>query len=70
MDDTAGRTCGHRCPEHPDWVPCQLAPGHSTVIGHRDSEMQHIWQDHGHGGDPGAEHTSAVLRAAARAFGG
>jgi hypothetical protein len=61
MNDTAGGICEHRCPEHPDWTPCQLAPGHSTVIGH---------QDHGHGGDPAAEHTSAALRAAARAFGG
>ena len=70
MEDAAG-TCGHRCPQHPDWTPCRLSPGHTLVIGHRDSagpDVTHVWQDSGHGGDPAAEHTSAVLRAAADAF--
>jgi hypothetical protein len=70
MEDTAG-TCGHRCPSHPDWTPCQLSPGHSTVLGHRESDgrdVSHVWQDHGHGGDLAAEHASDAFHAAARAF--
>ena len=52
MEDAAG-TCGHRCPQHPDWTPCRLSPGHTLVIGHRDSagpDVTHVWQDSGHGG--------------------
>jgi hypothetical protein len=64
-------TCGHRCPAHPDWIPCQLQLGHSTVIGHRDSDgsdVRHVWQDSGHGGDPVAERAADALRAAVDAF--
>jgi hypothetical protein len=70
MEGTTG-TCGHRCPQHPDWTPCQLAPGHSLVIGHRDSagpDVSHVWQDSGHSGDYAAEDTRAIFGAAADAF--
>jgi hypothetical protein len=48
---TAGEICGHRCPAHHDWTPCQCPPGHDPAYGHRDSagtDIQHVWQDHGH----------------------
>ncbi len=48
----ADETCGHRCPAHPDWTPCQCPPGHDPEYGHRDSagtDVQHVWQDHGRG---------------------
>lgn len=69
-DPTAG-ICGHRCPAHPDWHPCQLPPGHSTVIGHRDStgdDLQHVWQDHGHDNAPAGSDAQIMLNAAAEAF--
>ena len=70
MEDTTD-TCAHHCPAHPDWTPCQLARGHSTVIGHRDSEgndVSHVWQDHGHRGDHRAALSGDAFRAAADAF--
>jgi len=42
--------CGHRYPQHPRWLPCQL-PDHPRSSGHRNSpapDVQHVWQDHGH----------------------
>jgi hypothetical protein len=45
----ADETCGHRCPAHPDWAPCQRPLGHNPDDGHRDStdaDVQHVWQDH------------------------
>lgn len=47
-----GETCGHHCPNHPGWIPCQRPPGHDREDGHRDSAetcAQHIWDDHGGG---------------------
>jgi len=46
---TPGEACGHHCPNHPDWIPCQRPAGHSRELGHRDSagsDVQHVWQDH------------------------
>jgi hypothetical protein len=54
LDGTPAGICGHRCPAHPDWTSCQLAPGHPDESGHRDSagpDVQHVWQDHGHHDD-------------------
>lgn len=54
MTDTAEDICGHQCPRHPDYLPCQLPKGHDRVGGHRDSrnkDVQHVWQDHGHTSD-------------------
>jgi len=65
LDSTAGGICDHHCPAHPDWTPCQLAPGHDPAGGHRDSagaDVQHAWQDHGHDG------LAAALYAAADAW--
>jgi hypothetical protein len=45
-----GETCGHRCPAHPNCIPCQRPAGHDRDHGHRDSagtDVQHVWQDHG-----------------------
>ena len=64
MNDTAAKICGHRCPEHQDWTPCQLPPAHNPAGGHRDSagdDVQHVWQHHGH--DIQAESTAIMLNA-------
>jgi len=51
MRENAATVCGHRCPQHPGWLPCQLPPGHATCSGHRHSagqDVQHVWQGEGH----------------------
>jgi hypothetical protein len=46
----ADEICGHHCPNHPGWTPCQRPPGHDPEYGHRQStgtDVWHVWQDHG-----------------------
>lgn len=69
MNDSAAKICGHRCPAHPDWMPCQLPPAHNPTNGHRDSagdDVQHVWQHHGH--DIQAESTAIMLNAASASW--